>query len=156
MSRLKSGSFVPSATPFIPLRSVSHQAESETAVTKERRIAAGKKSLVNIRETSTVTPSPRFTNRTGKAVPAPRAIRQISEVANTVRKPISPYQSQSVKKLASHGITVRTMKRAAMIHSTIRRKERGNGGRRAGVGRSNGKLMRKENATGSRRLPLFR
>ena len=71
MSRLKSGSRAPSATPFNPLRSVSHHADSEIAVRKERRTAAGRKSLVNIRETSTVTPSPRFTNSTGKRGPGP-------------------------------------------------------------------------------------
>ena len=73
MSRLKSGSRAPSGTPFIPFSSVSHQADSEIAVRNDRTIAAGKKSLVKSRDTSTFTPSPRFTKSTGKPLPAPRA-----------------------------------------------------------------------------------
>src|ERR1700674_2365069 len=70
-----------------------------------------------------------------------RPMRHTSDVANTVWKPTSLNQSQSVKKLASHGTTMSPTKTRAMIPRAIRRTDRGMGGRRAGAGRSNGELI---------------
>src|SRR2546423_13169415 len=62
-------------------------------------------------------------------------MRETSDVAKTVRKPISLNHSQSVKKLASQGITANAIKRVAMSASTKRRSERGSGGKAAGARR---------------------
>jgi len=68
---------VPTATPFIALSTIIHEAEKEIAVMKESTIAMGKNNRVNVRETSMFTPSPRLTYNTGNAIPEPRATRTL-------------------------------------------------------------------------------